>query len=483
MSILSVYFLLFLFLLSILYHLTPNRFKPLILLLGNVYFYLQFGIKYAVFLAASILSVFAGALFIQRCQKSSAKKCICGAVLLINLLFLFHVKFTPYLVGMAQKFVNFDASSLLQTVIIPVGVAFYTLQLCGYLIDVYRGKYPAEKNLLKFSAFSTFFPLMLQGPISRYEQLAHQLYSTEKRTDIYRNYTYGAQLMLWGFFKKLVIADRVALFVNEIFDNYTSYSGMTVVFAALFYTIQIYTDFSGCVDICRGAAQLFCIDIIDNFKQPYFAVSTQDFWRRWHISLSSWFRDYLYIPLGGNRKGIFRKYANLLIVFFVSGLWHGAGIHYIVWGLMQGVFQIVGAITLPAKEKICTRLKIDRNTGLPLLLQQITTFFLINLSWLVFRANGTIAAAQMLKSIFTFSALPKPLPAITYLDLIILGISLLLLFSVSYYKEKGLHLRDEISKQLLPIRWSIFLLLFAAILLFGIYGPGYSDAAFIYMNF
>ena len=178
---------------------------------------------------------------------------------------------------MAQKFVNFDASSLLQTVIIPVGVAFYTLQLCGYLIDVYRGKYPAEKNLLKFAAFSTFFPLMLQGPISRYEQLAHQLYSTEKRTDIYRNYTYGAQLMLWGFFKKLVIADRVALFVNEIFDNYTSYSGMTVVFAALFYTIQIYTDFSGCVDICRGAAQLFCIDITDNFKQPYFAVSTQDF--------------------------------------------------------------------------------------------------------------------------------------------------------------------------------------------------------------
>ena len=170
-------------------------------------------------------------------------------------------------------------------------------------------------------------------------------------------------------------------------------------------------------------------------------------------------------------------------MFFVSGLWHGAGIHYIVWGLMQGVFQIVGAITLPAKEKICTRLKIDRNTGLPLLLQHITTFFLINLSWLVFRANGTIAAAQMLKSIFTFSALPKPLPAITYLDLIILGISLLLLFSVSYYKEKGLHLRDEIAKQLLPIRWSIFLLLFAAILLFGIYGPGYSDAAFIYMNF
>lgn len=481
MSILSFYFLAFLLFLSIIYYIVPNKIKPMVVLAGNIYFYLQFGIQYSLFLLSSVITVFLGAIFVQSCRKRTAKKAILAVVLFINIGFLFHVKFTQYLLNIAQRYIQFDSTSILTTIVVPVGIAFYTLQLSGYLIDVYREKYKAEKNFLKFISFSTFFPLMLQGPISRYGQLADQLYNKAKRTDIYRNFTFGAQLMLWGFFKKLVIADRTAIFVNEVFENYPMYSGWTVIMAVIFYTIQIYTDFSGCVDICRGAAQLFGIDVIENFKQPYFAKSTQDFWRRWHISLSGWFRDYLYIPLGGNRKGTVRKYINILIVFFVSGLWHGVGIHYIVWGLMQGVFQIVGAITLPAKEKICAKLKINRSAGLPLFIQHLTTFFLINLSWLVFRANGTIATINMLKSIFTFSS-PSNVN-LTYLDLIILGISLLLVFTVSYYKEKGYSIRNELSKQILPIRWGIFLLLFAAVVLLGVYGPGYSDSSFIYMSF
>ena len=170
--------------------------------------------------------------------------------------------------------------------------------------------------------------------------------------------------MLWGFFKKLVIADRASLMVNEVFNNSSTYSGAIVIVAILLYTLQIYTDFSGCVDICRGAAQLYGINVIENFKQPYFAISIQDFWKRWHIALSSWFRDYLYIPLGGNRKGTVRKYINLLVVFFVSGLWHGEGIHFIVWGLLQAVFQIIGATTLSFKEKVYARLRINRSSCL-----------------------------------------------------------------------------------------------------------------------
>jgi D-alanyl-lipoteichoic acid acyltransferase DltB (MBOAT superfamily) len=278
-----------------------------------------------------------------------------------------------------------------------------------------------------------------------------------------------------------VIADRAALLVNEVFNNYPSYSGWIVAIAILLYTIQIYTDFSGCVDICRGAAQLFGINVMENFKQPYFAISIQDFWRRWHIALSGWFRDYVYFPLGGSRKGTFRKYMNILIVFFVSGLWHGVGFHYIVWGLMQGIFQIIGGITLPAKEKICSVLKIRRSNKLSLFVQHVFTFILINLSWLVFRANGTLAAVNMFKSIFTFH--PATIIKLTHIDCIILGLSCLVVFCVSYYKEKGLSVRDKLSKHILPIRWGIFLLLFATVVVFGIYGPGYSDSSFIYMGF
>lgn len=481
MSILTVYFLLFLLLSSLIFHVVPNKIKPLVILAANIYFYVQFGMKHVPFLLFSILSVFAGALLVEKAKQKATKKLILSLVLLLNIGFLFHVKFTPYLLNLAQRFIEIDPANIQETIIVPVGIAFYTLQLCGYMIDVYREKYAAEKNILKFASFATFFPLMLQGPISRYDQLADQVYNKEKCKDLYRNYTYGAQLMLWGFFKKLVIADRVAILVNEVFNNYTSYSGWTVVLAILFYTIQIYTDFSGCVDICRGAAQLFGIDVIENFHQPYFATSIQDFWRRWHIALSSWFRDYVYISLGGNRKGAFRKYINILIVFFVSGLWHGVGFHYIVWGVMQGVFQIVGAISLPIKEKLCSILKINRSTGIPLLLQHLFTFILINLSWLVFRANGTVAAINMFKSIFTFQ--PLALVNLTHIDYIILVVSLLVVFCVSFYREKGLSMRDELSKQILPIRWGIFLLLFAAVVIFGIYGPGYSDSSFIYMDF
>lgn len=483
MSILSVYFLAFLLLSSIVFYLVPNKIKPYVILLCNIYFYLQFDVKYSVFLLFSIISVFLGALFVDHAKNNTIKKLVLGTVLILNIGLLFFVKFTPYLLGIAQRFFTFDASDILNSIIVPLGISFYTLQVCGYLIDVFRGKYSAEKNFFKFMAFSSFFPLMLQGPISRYDQLAHQIFNKEKRKDIYKNYTYGAQLMLWGFFKKLVIADRAALLVNEVFDHYESYSGIIILIAVLFYTIQIYTDFSGCVDICRGAGQLFGIDIMENFKQPYFARSIQDFWKRWHIALSSWLRDYLYIPLGGNRKGKVRKYVNLLIVFFASGLWHGVGIHYLVWGMLQGVLQIVGALTLPFKEKACDKLHINRNSCGYIILQQIITFIFINISWLFFRANGTIAAVKMIVSALDISLSLPSLPAIDLLDVLILGASLLVLFFVSYYKEKGFCIRDEISRTVLPVRWLIFLAGFAIVLIFGVYGPGYSDNAFIYMNF
>jgi len=346
MSILSVPFLFFLIALMGLYYLLPAKWAPYVLLAGNLYFYLQFDWRYAIFLSLSILCTFFGGWWIQGSQ-GRGRKAALATVLILNIGCLFTVKFAPWLCGIADRAFHTELSDLTASILVPLGISFYTLQLCGYCIDIYRQKYPAATNFFKYASFSTFFPLMLQGPISRYDQLGEQLFQKAPKKEFYQNLTSGAQLMLWGFFKKLVLADRAAIAVNLVFQTPEEYSGITVAVAALCYTLQIYADFSGCVDICRGAARIFGIHVIKNFQQPYFATSIQDFWRRWHIALSSWLRDYVYFPLGGNRKGTLRKYVNLFIVFMVSGLWHGVGFNFLVWGALQAVFQIAGALLLP----------------------------------------------------------------------------------------------------------------------------------------
>ncbi|MBQ7835759.1 MAG: MBOAT family protein [Clostridia bacterium] len=482
MSILSVAFLTFLLALAVVFHLAPVKIRPYIILAGNIYFFLQFDWRYSIFLLFSIITTYLGALAIERLERF--KKATVALVMVLNVGVLFFVKYVPWLLGIASNALSFDASGIIDRIIVPIGISFYTLQVCGYCIDVYRGKYPAEKNIFKYASFATFFPLMMQGPISRFDQLGEQLWRKEKLQNVYHNFTYGAQLMLWGFFKKMVIADRAALAVDTVFGNQYSYSGWAVFWAILCYTLQIYADFSGCVDISRGAAQLFGINIIENFKHPYFATSIQDFWKRWHIALSSWLRDYVYIPLGGNRKGNVRKYVNMLIVFFVSGLWHGVGYHYIVWGLLQGFYQIVGALTLGIRKKITGALRIERESTWFKNIQRFITFVLVNISWVVFRANNTKGAVQLLLSVFTFAPLPnRYIPGLDFLDTVVLVAATAVLFFVSYYQNKGYHIRDEIAKTVLPVRWVVYILAFLAVLVLGIYGPGFSASSFIYMNF
>ncbi len=481
MSIVSLSFLMFLSGLIAVYYILPKACSPYVILAGSLYFYLQFDYKYSLFLFASIIITYFGARLIAKAKTVSIKKLILGSVILLNIGTLFFVKFVPYISGLAGKVLDVSVREI--SVIVPIGISFYTLQLCGYCIDVYREKYSPEKNILKYASFATFFPLMLQGPISRYDQLAPTLFAGKEGKNFYDNLTSGSQLMLWGFFKKLVIADRAAVIVNLIFDNYPSYSGMTVIIAILCYTLQIYTDFSGCVDICRGAAKTFGIEVIDNFRQPYLSTSIQDFWKRWHIALSSWFRDYLYIPLGGNRKGKIRKFANLTAVFFASGLWHGVGIHYIVWGMVHAFFQIVGALTLEFKKKLCALLKIDRESEIFKWVQRIINFMLINFTWLLFRANGTVAAFKMLLSMFDFGSGKEWMSVINMADLIIISAGAILLFIIGIYRDSGMSIRKQVSEFILPLRWALYLLLFITVIIFGVYGPGYSGASFIYMNF
>jgi len=246
-----------------------------------------------------------------------------------------------------------------------------------------------RKNPAKFTLFMAFFPQILQGPIPRFGQLAPQLYAPHRFR--YETFCSGMQLMLWGYIQKMVIADRAAVLVDYVYGNAEQFYGITLLTASLFYSLQIYADFSGCVDIERGTAEMFGIDLAKNFERPYFATSIQDFWRRWHISLSSWLRDYVYIPLGGNRKGLARKYVNILIVFFVSGLWHGVGLHFLFWGLLHGAYQVAGALWQRIRTAFAARRKKPAQVLSPARLcvrrawKIFFTFNLVNLAWIFFR--------------------------------------------------------------------------------------------------
>jgi D-alanyl-lipoteichoic acid acyltransferase DltB (MBOAT superfamily) len=299
----------------------------------------------------------------------------------------------------------------------------------------------------------------------------------------------GLLLMLWGFFLKLVIADRVAILVNTVYNEPGSYEGLTLVFATICFGIQIYCDFASYSVIAIGSAQVMGFRLMDNFRQPYFSRSIGEFWRRWHISLSTWFRDYLYIPLGGSRKGTARKYLNVMIVFIVSGLWHGANWTFVIWGFLHGSFQVIGQITRPWKEWAADKLGIDRDAASYKLGQMVITFVLANFAWIFFRAPSLTAAREIISGI---GAIWNPW-ILTDGSLFLLGltaksfwagvVAILILIGVSAAQYRGVHIRESFARQGIFFRWIITLGLIFAVIIFGIYGPGYSASQFIYFQF
>ena len=378
---------------------------------------------------------------------------------------------------------------LIQTgfdVILPVGISFYTFQALSYTMDVYRGEIYAEKNILKYALFVSFFPQLVAGPIERSKNLLIQ-FNEEHHFD-YERVKNGLLLMLWGFFMKLVIADRVALLVNQVYNNWQQYAGLELVIATVFFAVQIYCDFGSYSNIAIGAAQVMGFTLMENFKQPYFATSVADFWRRWHISLTSWFRDYLYIPLGGNKKGKVRKYINVMIIFLTSGLWHGASWHFVIWGALNGFFQIIGDSTKKYRQKILQLLEVNTRCFSYRLLQMVLTFILVDFTWIFFRADGFKVALQIIQKMFsTFN------PWILFdgtlftlgmdrKDFIVALIAIAILWIVDYFHTKG-SVRQWISQQNLIFRWGLYYFVIFSILIFGIYGPGYDAAAFIYFQF
>ena len=525
MSFLSMKFLLFLAAAVAGYYVIPKQLQWVWLLIFSYIFYLASGPAAVVFILTTTATTFLGGLWLEHTDRALAcaldrtlardpdrlrrpanpqqplspdekkalkgrfkqrKKWIAALVLFVNFGILAALKYRNFAAdNMNLLFgTHFSSAKLL----LPLGISFYTFQSMGYLIDVYRGKYAPDRNPFRFALFVSFFPQILQGPIGRYDRLASQLYG-QKSFSLAR-IERGLQLMLWGYFKKIVIADRAAVVVSEVFGNYQSYGGILVMAGVLCYSLQLYGDFSGGMDVIMGASECFGISLDANFKRPYFAQSISDFWHRWHITLGTWMKDYVFYPFslskGMNKLGKYCKkhfgkhvsrvlpvcIANLL-VFFLVGVWHGPAWKFIVYGLYNGIIIAAGNLLAPIYTQMARKLHIPAESSPWTAVRILRTFLLVNISWYFDMAESLGAALAMMKNTvagFTLSALTDGSLLRLGLDLKdcgALALSCVVLFTVSLLQENHVSMRDALAAKPLAARWCVYLMLLFSIPLLG----------------
>lgn len=500
----SVSFLIFFPLVLFIHFILPTRIRYLWLLAASYYFYMCWNPAYALLMLTSTAITYCSGLLIARhrnAQKAGRvslwrnPKLYVALSFGLNLAILFFFKYYAFAaeslaglfaeIGISWKPPKFD-------ILLPVGISFYTFQALGYTVDVYRGDVDAEKNFFRYALFVSFFPQLVAGPIERSRNLLGQL-KEGHRFDAER-FKDGALIMLWGYFQKMVIADRAAILVDQVYGNYQAYAGYSIAVATVVFAIQIYCDFGGYSAIAIGAAKILGVDLMQNFRQPYFALSISEFWRRWHISLSSWFRDYLYIPLGGSRKGGVRKALNTMITFLLSGLWHGANWTYVLWGGLNGLLQILGSLKNRLLQWLSgrwqgKRLLVKRDCFSYRLFQRTITFVLICLTWVFFRAETLTEAGEIFSQMFSvhnpwifFDETLYTL-GLSRVEWGILLMSIGVLWAVDIAHEHGISLRERLAEQNLAFRWLAYLAAILAILLFGVYGVGFDAGQFIYFQF
>lgn len=483
MSYLSLTFAAFVLLLLVVYYLVPTKVRGWVLVLGSLYFYGCFDLRYMPFLVFTALTTWLAALALDRFGR---RGWILAAAIIVNFAVWFAIKELPWLLGLAGEYMTVpDVSGW--NILVPVGLSYFILQAMGYLVDVWKGKIQPEKAFWKYLLFLTWFPAIVQGPISRYDQLMPQLLNGKKYS--FDNIRDHLLLVLIGLMKKMVIADRLGIFVNTCFADFETLRGVVLYLAAVGYAIQLYTDFSGCVDICRGVSGLFGVELIHNFNRPYLSRSIKEFWGKWHMSLSSWLKDYVYIPLGGNRKGTGRKYLNLLITFLVSGLWHGAGFNFFLWGAMHAGYQIIGQATEGFRGRVKKLVGVESGSLSERIYQTLITFNLMTLAWILFRAGELTAGFGYIRNMMEEPALWVLFDGSLYS----LGLSrnyfgvlmahLVALAAVELCTKRQADAVSAITRLHVGLRWMVYLALIFDILLFGVYGSGYNMASFMYGGF
>lgn len=489
-------FLIFFPIVVVLYFIIPQKFQKLWLLLASYYFYMSWNPKYIVLILFVTIVTFTGGIVLQSLGEKDndaktlgRKICLAGSIS-ANLLLLFFFKYADMAIGYLNKLLGIFHVEMIDKrfdYVLPVGISFFTFQAIGYVIDVYRGETKAEKNFIQYALFIAFFPQLVAGPIERSKNLLKQVSQTHKFN--YERVKNGLLLMLWGFFLKVVVADRIAIFVDAVYENPNGNNGFFILAATILFAFQIYCDFYGYSTIARGGAKVLGIELMENFMAPYLALDTADFWRRWHISLSGWFRDYLYIPLGGNRKGKFRKYVNLMIVFLASGLWHGASLSFVIWGALNGIYQIVGDICKPLKKALAKIFSYDLTRWEHKCLCRIGTFLLVDISWLFFRAGSIGHAVIMWKQmtgvynpwIFISGALYEV--GLSRQEFWVMLVSIVIVLWVDGMHNRGLHILEILEKRgVICKALAVGSLIFAVIML-GVYGGGEDASTFIYFVF
>lgn len=489
----SIHFLLSFPIVVLVYYLLPVKLRYIWLLIFSYYFYISWDFRFVLFLLPVTVMTYGTGLVLE---ETNTKEFPYKSIFRI-LLILFGICFTMGTLG-ALKYTyffifNFNRFfSVLGVQIeepqwnlaMPVGISFYSFQALGYLFDIYQKKEHAEKNIFKFALFLAFFPIILSGPIERAGNLLKQL-----QGEIFfkvENIRYGLLSLAWGIFLKVVVADNLAGIVAGVIRNWQEYRGCEIVLAIVLFGMQIYCDFNGYSQMALGIAKVLGIDVKKNFSAPYLAENIKDFWHRWHISLTSWFTDYLYIPLGGNRKGIIRKYINTLIVFGMSGLWHGASLNFVIWGLLNGFYLIAYDSCQRGKgkkQKRKTRISSNR------IEKKFLTFVAVDFAWFFFAMPDMGNAIGALWHTIRYFYMPyffsEPFWSgfFSTRQLLILIIALVAVLGVDYLEYKGIDFRKVLFEQKKPVRWGAYLFLVFMVIIWGAYGGQYEQTGFIYFNF
>lgn len=480
----SLQYAFFLILTVALYYNLPQRSRWAFLLAASYYFYICFDARYALLLLFSTIITYFSALLLRRAGNHGQKVLCLVSCLAVNLGILFVFKYFNFFNDTAadvMRLMGIRYHPLKLSLVLPVGISFYTFQTLGYLIDVYKGKSEPEKHFGRFALFVSFFPQIAAGPIGRFDSLRPQL--DAPHTFEPEGIRSGLLLIGQGLVKKLVIADRLAVLVNAVYDSPARHSGIQFAVATVLFSIQIYCDFSGYTDIAIGSARLLGINLMQNFKRPYLGTSVAGFWKRWHISLTSWFRDYLYIPLGGNKR---RHLTNILIVFLASGLWHGASLTFVIWGFLNGLYQVLGIMTKKYTDKVKSLLKISESSILFICFKRLTTFVLIAFSWIFFRAGSFSDLKLILTRLFTWNAS-------FFADFNIKGfgvegpeliVSLIVVVMLAVYEliQEKVSVGVILRRRPVAVRWAVYMAVIAVIILFGVYGDA-NSTQFIYFKF
>ena len=491
----SLSYLVFFPIVMITFFVIPKKLRCPWLLLASYFFYGCWNVKYAALLFLATVSSYAAGILLEKAKGAKGRrKAILAGCLLVNFGMLGFFKYFSFLLETIHKVIAMLGGQVRLSapdVLLPMGISFFTFQAVGYVMDIWREKIKAERNIVRYALFLSFFPQLVAGPIERAEEFLPQIREAEN-LNVWdeKRIRHGTAIMLYGYFMKMVIADRAAIFVDAVFqpDAFVNFQGTISWVAAIFFSIQIYCDFAGYTLIAIGSAKALGFHLTDNFHTPYLARSIRDFWSRWHISLTGWFRDYLYFPLGGNRKGKLRKYLNVMIVFLVSGLWHGAGWHFVLWGGIHGGLRVLEELTDKPRKAIRSFMGGAETFAIKLW-QTVCTFLLVTIAWVAFRAASIGQAIGYVKGMFSKFDPWVLVDGSLYrlgLDekefhLLLIAILILIVVDVLTYRKK--RLAELFTEQPLWFRWIATLVFIGIIVVFGVYGENYDATAFLYFQF